>query len=57
MGRGGMQGHGSIMGQGNAMGIKKMTDHLEQMNQMMETHNKMMQAMLDAHGAARPDKK
>jgi hypothetical protein len=48
--------HGAMMGQGqgNAMrpgDIKAMT---KLMGQMMETHGKMMQSMMDMQGAARP---
>jgi len=50
-------GQGDMMGRGNMMGMNKMTDQTDQMNRMMETQDKMMQAMLDAHGAARSVKK
>ena len=40
------------MNQGNMMGMMKM---MGQMSQMMETHTKMMQTMIDAHGTAPSD--
>jgi len=48
---------GKTMGHGGMMGMMKMQDQTDQMNQMIEAHEKMMQAMLDAHGAAKSDKK
>ena len=50
---GNMMGQGNPMGQGTTMDIKKMTD---QMNQMMKSHSKAMQTMMDEHGAVPSDK-
>lgn len=58
-GHGNMMGHDNTMGQGNKTdqgnktGMMKM---MGQMSQMMKTHDKMMQTMMDAHGATQPDK-
>jgi hypothetical protein len=68
LGRGSMQGHGSMMGQGNmqgqgnTLGRGSMQGHGNMMgmmmtDQMIEAHDKMMKAMMEAHGAAPSDKK
>ena len=56
--QGSMMGQGNAMGHGSMMGMMKMTDQTnqtDQMSQMLEAHDKMMKAMLDAHRAAPSD--
>ena len=48
-GHGGMSPQGNITGQGNMGG---MMGQMAQMAQLMDTHNKMMETMMKAHGAA-----
>jgi len=47
MGRGSMMGHGDMMDDCDMKGMKK----------MMEKHSKMMQSMMEMHGARQSDKK
>ena len=56
-GHGNAADQGKTQGHGGMMGMMKTQDQTDQMNQMIEAHDKMMQAMLDAHGAAKSDKK
>ncbi len=53
--QGDRKGQDGTMGHDDMMGMKNTTDLKNQMNQMMEAHIKMMQTMLDAHGAAPSD--
>lgn len=59
MGQGAMQGQMGMMGQGDLgqpgmMGMMKM---MGQMGEMMKTHTKFMQTMLEQHKAAQPETK
>ena len=55
MSQGNMMGQGNMMDQGNMEGRGDMMGMMKMMGQMMETHSKMMQTMIDAHGTAPSD--
>ncbi|MHA1523799.1 MAG: hypothetical protein ACTSY1_05270 [Alphaproteobacteria bacterium] len=57
MGQGGMHGQMGMMGLSDLGGQPGMMKMMGQMGEMMKTHTKLMQTMLEQHKAAQPETK